>query len=67
MDMCRLQLRAMDDAHGFKPSVGSVAPEYAQRYLESIGVTPSSRTLEVVHKNAPLTEACISTTLRVRQ
>jgi hypothetical protein len=43
-----------------------VASEYATRYLEQIGVKPSKGTLDMVHKNIPLSPECVKTTLRVR-
>ncbi len=40
--------------------------EYATRYLEHLGIAPAKATLDLVQRNVPLTEQCITTTLRVR-
>ena len=42
-----------------------LSSEYAAKYLEAIGVKPSKSTVELVHKNVPLTDSCIKTTFRV--
>ncbi|GFH15153.1 uncharacterized protein HaLaN_11328 [Haematococcus lacustris] len=60
----KLQLRSQDPE--FKPSLQIVAGEYATRYLEQLGVDPSKQTLDLVHAHVPLTDKCITTTLRVR-
>lgn len=43
----------------------TVAGEFATRYLESLGVSPSRQTLELVHTCIPLTDKNVTTTLRV--
>jgi hypothetical protein len=42
----------------------TVDNEYTARYLEQLGVSPSSHTLNLVRQNVPLTPACVATTLR---
>lgn len=42
-----------------------VAREFANRYLESVGVRPSRATLDLVHRNVALGEEHIRATLRV--
>jgi len=40
--------------------------EYGTRYLEGLGVAPSRATLDLVHKNVPLSQKCVNTTLRAK-
>ncbi|KXZ56791.1 hypothetical protein GPECTOR_1g712 [Gonium pectorale] len=62
----KLQLRPLEDPESFKPSAQLVSCEFATRYLESVGVRPSKATMDLVHRNMPLTESHIKTTLRAK-
>lgn len=43
-----------------------MASEYATRYLEQLGVSPSRFTMDLVHRHVPLTNSCIVTTFRAK-
>lgn len=45
----------------------AVATEYATKYLERIGAQPNKAVLSLVKKNAPLTEVCVKTNLKVSE
>jgi len=61
----RLKLKPPDDPN-FSPSVQILESEYGSRYLEGLGVAPSRSTLDLVHKNVPLSQKCVNTTLRAK-
>eukprot|EP00798_Chlamydomonas_sp_ICE-L_P007157 gene7157-266_t len=54
------------DEKNFHPSVEVVQSEYAHRFLEQLGVKPTNKTLEMVHKSVPLTDKCLKANLRAK-
>jgi len=43
-----------------------VESEYSTRYLEQLGVSPSRQTLDLVHRNVPLSKKYVKTTMRAQ-